>query len=1208
MSNALPMKSNKMNGSTVIKVNDTTVMQNLRNLKFSILPLIMGENDREWRQQVLHASSLLAADHIVRGEHQAIPPSDWNQYQEDTEGGRKLPKVASPVKAAASSGRDQNWDVASTTSQPTSVHKKEDEEEDDADDGSPKGDAEEFNYASHIPETRHAVLESFLDRGTKQTEEEKAQEKYSMNLLDQGMKNRRIYVFYNPETKKLIIESQVDALKRTLLSDAVRKSLKNYPHLLRDVGADDVAAMWRAVAKTEQPEPYELLVSGIDRITQFKKTESMDYQTWIMELSEIILQLQAVDFPVTDMMRIGYTLHLLGKDKRYKSIIAEAKQKKWTYDLCLTKFSRAAVDLGDTARSNKAPAKPDSTSHEQNYQDGGRGRGSKQGKGGKGRQNKGKPTGATPEADWKLKEQNLRNELKQAHKKIQCTTETNRGSCANSSCNFMHKSKEEPKREKNGKHSGGANATSEVAICKAKGLCYSFQKGICPRGDTCPYKHEKIHEQHVMDKIVLKNLRPICEAGELVEILENFSGHFGVYAIVESSYITKLPNGDYDRLYRLAMERTLADSIHPSFHFELEQGVQEKFLLHIPKSNGHEACWQTKENLPLQATLDSASSIDMINTTRFFIPGTVRISTVAISTNNPHSAMHTEESGLVAMRTLDPNVFIVRRFHFYDRARRTIISVGKLRDLGFTLKLEGQSTIISKDGKTLLKVKRKITAKNHLDVDEDDYIPEFDVVPEDAFVLPKDLPANSNWDSNVSPIHENALIETQMQEGGLQPTLPASYVDLREQATIQSENIQHFTEKFREEFPELLFDFDEKYVNKTHNLFLHDSLCMNSEHEMLMLSGIGEIQLQNILDLHMKLSHTSLNKCAHMLGITKLRHHNMLRLRCKYCAMGKLKNAPIGAPLPPPKRILFRVYMDGTGPFVESYQDKHKYAMVLFDQFTEFTELLLNKERGPLIEQAKAWMINAAQRQTPYCIVELRCDGLPEQKAEDFRAWCVEQAIDLHIGGPYAHHHQGAVEKPIGTVQAQGRTARIHACMPTTWWAKALNHAKNVKNVVVTARAMADFKPSAITPRTLTPKERWNEHAEPSFAALHANIHVFGCAVRAYVPAPTRAKDQSRAVDAVYLGMEEGGHSVLIISTGKIITARSVECEHNVLPFYEASKLSNTYHVPWLDSRETHSSELQPIQLEPTELPLQHLALAFLALCRLHNWLCRLVV
>ena len=185
-----------------------------------------------------------------------------------------------------------------------------------------------------------------------------------------------------------------------------------------------------------------------------------------------------------------------------------------------------------------------------------------------------------------------------------------------------------------------------------------------------------------------------------------------------------------------------------------------------------------------------------------------------------------------------------------------------------------------------------------------------------------------------------------------------------------------------------------------------------------MLAGIGEVQLQNILALHCKLSHCSMHKCAVMLGL-KLRHHHMLRLYCKYCAMGKLKNAPIGQSLPPPKRVLYRLYMDGTGPYVESYFRKYKYALQLFDQFTEFTISLHDQKRGALLERAKSIMINATQRHHPYCIVELRCDGLPEQASGAFRTWCEQQHIDLKLGAPYAHHHQSHVEKSHSTVYSR---------------------------------------------------------------------------------------------------------------------------------------------------------------------------------------------
>jgi hypothetical protein len=346
-----------------------------------------------------------------------------------------------------------------------------------------------------------------------------------------------------------------------------------------------------------------------------------------------------------------------------------------------------------------------------------------------------------------------------------------------------------------------------------------------------------------------------------------------------------------------------------------------------------------------------------------------------------------------------------------------------------------------------------------------------------------------------------------------------------------------------------------------------------------MLAGIGEVQLQNLLTLHAKLSHCSMHKCAIMLGL-KLRHHHMIRLYCKYCAMGRMKSAPIGESLPPPKRVLYRVYMDGTGPYVEAYYTKNKYAMQLFEQFTEFTVSLHDQKRKLLLLRAQSWLLNAIQRHYPYRVVELRCDGLPEQKAAAFRAWCVEHQIDLHIGGPYAHHHQSYVEKSHSTVQNYARCQRLRAHMGVDHWSYSNLHATQVKNVIVTARTLRDFKATATMPRPLTPLEKWNEHAAESFASLHANIHPFGCMVVAHEPIEKRAKDAAKGTEGVYLCQSEGGHSVLIISTGVVVTARTVECNPDVFPFEEASKRDNTYHVPWLDPRDRRSSELAPIAIE----------------------------
>ena len=73
-----------------------------------------------------------------------------------------------------------------------------------------------------------------------------------------------------------------------------------------------------------------------------------------------------------------------------------------------------------------------------------------------------------------------------------------------------------------------------------------------------------------------------------------------------------------------------------------------------------------------------------------------------------------------------------------------------------------------------------------------------------------------------------------MQEGSSQLTLLSNLnVDLHGQATMQSEISKQFTEEFHKEISDIHAEFD--MLSKTHTIVLHDSLCMNSEHEMLMV-------------------------------------------------------------------------------------------------------------------------------------------------------------------------------------------------------------------------------------------------------------------------------------------------------------------------------------------------------------------------------------
>jgi hypothetical protein len=175
--------------------------------------------------------------------------------------------------------------------------------------------------------------------------------------------------------------------------------------------------MWDTVAQLEQPEPYELLVRDIKRLTKYEKKQDVSLQAWLVGLEEIYDSLQAVQFPVTHMLRIGFLLTLLESDTRFAAIIKEAKSKRWTYAKCLTKFGRHAVLIKDTA-ADSASKSPTKKAHEQHATDTsrkgkGRGRGKGSGRGSKDH----------TQSDDTEEVSKLKNQLKRAKAQIQCPRE-----------------------------------------------------------------------------------------------------------------------------------------------------------------------------------------------------------------------------------------------------------------------------------------------------------------------------------------------------------------------------------------------------------------------------------------------------------------------------------------------------------------------------------------------------------------------------------------------------------------------------------------------------------------------------------------------------------------------------------------------------------------------------------------------------------------
>ena len=725
----------------------------MRSFQFSIVKLKIGSNEPQWRASVLTASSLLGADHQLDGTR--VVSLTQAQYDQMS----LLHGAHINAKATSPSTPHREWPIKKETDSASQKKRREFEthSQPDATDpwatpvGSPHGsDDGKYSQGDEDLEVLLGPLATFVPS------DQLLARKYANTLMKQGMRSRRWYVSWDQTTETMIEEGPVDRLRRTLLGKKMRESLSDFPHLLREVGEYDIAAMWNAVAQLEQPEPYEILVREIRRLVSLEKGAKTSLQAWLAQLEEIFDNLAAVEFPVNDMLRIGFTLALLESDTRYSIVLKEAKTKVWPYDKILRKLGRHAVVAKDTAAAAASDSSSSSSTakHEQHAQENRSNDSGKGGKGGKGKGGKGRVDSRNSEAEQITK---LKNQLKQDRAQISCPYVKLAEGCKNTnagrSCDYKHSKATTPDSSKTSSPTEDPSPSGGGKSKPGEAICFAFaENGECPRQPNCKYKHVKqvkfqevnvlthVMSVHDLDRPALENIAPVANSGDLVEISHSFSGYHGVYATVLSSSVTTYGKEGLTRVYKLKMSRTTANKIHPGFYNELAYGIPERFIL-TEDSEKHELNQHGSESPSLLPTLDSASTVDMINTDRYFIPGTIRDTQIAVTFNDSDaSAIKPAKSGLVLIATKVPNRYIARRMLHHPRAKRTIISIPKLRDLGYTFTLSGNHTSICMDGVELLRVARTNKSDGSVtQVDRDNYVSDFDVAPDSIFVHPDTL-------------------------------------------------------------------------------------------------------------------------------------------------------------------------------------------------------------------------------------------------------------------------------------------------------------------------------------------------------------------------------------------------------------------------------------------------------------------------------------
>jgi hypothetical protein len=340
----------------------------------------------------------------------------------------------------------------------------------------------------------------------------------------------------------------------------------------------------------------------------------------------------------------------------------------------------------------------------------------------------------------------------------------------------------------------------------------------------------------------------------------------------------------------------------------------------------------------------------------------------------------------------------------------------------------------------------------------------------------------------------------------------------------------------------------------SHEELTHETLqpVPRGKHETLHSSKIDLIRRENILDLHARLGHIDIRRCAYMLGIT-LKDKDAVAIRCVFCDIGKIHSAPQGTPLHPATQPLARVQFDSKGPLIASYREGYRWQHTVVCCFLHYADVFYTKDRGEGLSRLQSWCIraNTIFKDRGYRTIDLFIDGAPENKSNALNEFTKSMHISLHIGAPHRHHHQHTVEGTHKILHQCQRASRAAGGLPSKFWKYAHTLAYCARMLVPTSKTLASHMASSKT-RPKTPWELWhNNDKSSSFADLHRYLFPFGCEVIAFVPKETRLTDADHGVRAVYLcpAYPNQGSLVLFLDTAEVRAVHTLRAHVNVFPF-----------------------------------------------------------
>lgn len=236
---------------------------------------------------------------------------------------------------------------------------------------------------------------------------------------------------------------------------------------------------------------------------------------------------------------------------------------------------------------------------------------------------------------------------------------------------------------------------------------------------------------------------------------------------------------------------------------------------------------------------------------------------------------------------------------------------------------------------------------------------------------------------------------------------------------------------------------------------------------------------------------------------------------CDACMHGKQTASPFKSTHNTCSKPLEVIHMDLMGPIDPETPEGHKYALVILDEYTEYSFVVLIKSKSEAAKEA-TYILTALQNQQDCKVQFIRTDNGTEFNG--LYKFCREHGAVHQKTAPYAHQQNGKIERLNRTLQEKARCLLAASGLSSDYWGEALLTSNYVRNM------------SPVKHLPKTPFEMMHSKA-PNVS----HLRVFGSKCFLLLPKSKRGgKFESVSAEGIFVGYDGLSKNYKVLVDGSV--------------------------------------------------------------------------